>query len=310
MDETDIRLCQMLFVSSRAPVRELADKLGISVQATHRRMQLLKEEGLVHHYKASLSLGYLRAIRLLIEGRSTGSPEEVEKALRQNEMVQSVFVGEGQDHYFLECILHDIRDIDPLVEYMRTAVQMPEPHVLFDSQVRFGEKVLDSNYKGVPELSKLDHQIVNALHEDARMSVADIAARCDASVRTVTKHLDRLMEDGAVHFDIDWRPGNASGLTAQMAIILRKDADLKRTRDEIDRRFGGSLFLTASLSNVVGMVISNAWAPSMKKYNELIESIRNCPGVENVFSTVIKNGWMQDTWRDKLLREKAKVGQS
>ena len=97
----------------------------------------------------------------------------------------------------------------------------------------------------------------------------------------------------------------ASGLTAQMAIILRKDADLKRTRDEIDRRFGGSLFLTASLSNVVGMVISNAWAPSMKKYNELIDSIRNCPGVDNVFSTVIKDGWVQDTWRDKVLKEKA-----
>ena len=102
MDETDIRLCQMLFTDSRIPIRDLADKLNISIQATHRRIQILKDEGLIHRFKASLSIGYLHAIRVLVEGISQGNPDNVLKTLRKNDHVHSVFIGEGQPHFFLE----------------------------------------------------------------------------------------------------------------------------------------------------------------------------------------------------------------
>jgi DNA-binding Lrp family transcriptional regulator len=304
MDETDIRLCQMLFINSRAPVRDLSDKLDISVQATHRRMQMLRDEGLVNRYKASLSLGYLKAIRLLVNGSSPKGFDDVGKALRGNEYAQSVFIGEGQQ-IFLECIIRDVKDIDPVVDYLWREVGIAEPQVSLDSIVKFGDTTWESKYRRSGDLSLLDYQIVHALHEDARMSVADIAVKCEASVRTVTRHLDRMISDGAIDFYLDWRPGNVTGLTALTGIILKKDSDPKNTREEIDRRFGGSLFLTASLSNLVGVIISNAWSPSIKKYNELLDSIRETPGVEMVSSTILKGGWIQDTWRDKILKEKA-----
>ena len=87
MDETDVRLCQMLFTDSRIPIRELSDKLNISIQATHRRIQILKDEGLINRFKASLSMGHLHAIRVLVEGISQGNPDEVVKALRKNDQV-------------------------------------------------------------------------------------------------------------------------------------------------------------------------------------------------------------------------------
>jgi DNA-binding Lrp family transcriptional regulator len=303
MDETDIRLCQMLFINARAPVRDLADRLDISVQATHRRMQILKEEGLVSRYKASLSLGYLKAMRLLVNGHSPVEFETVARALRGQEYIQSVFVGEG-GQYFLEGIIRDMNDIDSVVEYVRRDVGIAEPQVSFDSLVKFGDETWESRYRRQGELPSLDHLIVHALHEDARMSVSDIAIRCDASVRKVTRHLDKMIEDGAIDFYLDWRPGNVTGLTSLTGIILKKDTDPKQVREEIDRRFGGSLFLTASLRNFAGVIISNAWSPSIKKYNELLEDIRATPGVESVSSTILKDGWIQDTWRDKLLEGK------
>lgn len=304
MDETDIRLCQMLFTNSRIPIRELSDRLNISIQATHRRIQILKEEGLIHRFKASLSIGYLHAVRVLVEGISQGNPDDVEKALRKNDLVHSVFIGEGQPHFFLECIIQDIKDLDSLVEYLRKKVEIPNPNVLLDSQIRFGEKILDTRYKGPSELSRLDYQIINALYEDARLSIGDIAEKCDASARTVKRHLDRLMEKGAIDFSIDWRPGYASGLTAMLAVILKEGGDQKQVRDELFNKFNGSLFVIITLSNVPGLISSYAWSPSIKKYNELLEAIRNCDGVKEVYSSVLKNGWVQDTWRDKLLKEK------
>ncbi|MBN1389019.1 MAG: winged helix-turn-helix transcriptional regulator [Candidatus Thermoplasmatota archaeon] len=305
MDETDIRLCQMLFTNSRIPIRELADRLDISVQATHRRMQILKDEGIVCGFRASLSLGYLHAIRVLIEGISKGRPEEVEKALRSNEMVQSIFIGEGQPQYFLEAIIRDITDLDPFVTFLRNEANIPTPNVLFHSQVLFGKKMLDTGYKGPSELSRLDYQIVNALHEDARISVGDLAIRCNASARTVTRHLDKLIEDGAVYFGVDWCPGNASGMTAMLAILLKENADPMKVRNDLNQRFGGSLFNLTMVSNIAGLISSYAWSPSIKRYNELLDAIKGSDGVVNVLSTVLRNGWVQDTWRDKFLKEKA-----
>ena len=304
MDETDIRMCQLLFTNSRIPVRDLADRLEISVQATHRRIQILRDEGLIDRFKASLSLGYLRAIRVMIEGISKGDPEMVGKELKNNEFVQSVFLGEGQPHYFLECIIRDIRDLDTLVQYLRTVALIEDPNVLFDSQVKFGEKVLDTNYRGPDDLSKLDYKIIHALYEDARMQVGDIALKCDASARTVRRHLDKLIEDGAIDFIIGWRPGNATGFTSMLGIILEDGADAKKVRDLLNERFGGSLFLVTTLSNVTGMLSSYSWSPSMKKYNELLEGIRSSDGVRQVVSSLLKDGWVQDTWRDKLLKER------
>lgn len=306
MDETDIRLCQMLFINPRTPIRELSDRLNISIQATHRRIQLLRDEGLIHRFRASLSIGYLSAIRVLIEGISQGKSDEVEEALRKNEQVHSVFIGEGQPHYFLECLIRDINDLDLLVEYLRNRAQIPKPNVLFDSQVRFGKKVLDTQYRGPTELSRIDFQIINVLNEDARMSIGDIAQRCDASARTVKRRLERMVADGAIDFSIDWRPGNASGLTAMMAIILRRGVDQRMVRNDLNNLFGGNIFVITTLSNIPGLISCNAWASSIKRYNELIDEMKRCHGVVDVHSSVLKDGWVQDTWRDRLLREEVR----
>jgi DNA-binding Lrp family transcriptional regulator len=294
----------MLFTNSRIPIRDLSDKLNISIQATHRRIQILKDEGLINRFKASLSIGYLHAIRVLVEGISQGNPDDVVKRLRNNDMVHSVFIGEGQPHLFLECIIRDIKDMDSLVEYMRKKIEIPNPNILLDSQVKFGENVLNTRYKGPAELSPLDYQIIHALYEDARLPIGDIAEKCDASTRTVKRHLDRLMENGAIDFSIDWRPGNASGLTSMLAVILKESADQKKVRDELYEKFSGSLFVITTLSNVTGLISSYAWSSSIKKYNELLVAIKDCDGILDVQSSLLKDGWMQDTWRDKLLKEK------
>jgi DNA-binding Lrp family transcriptional regulator len=269
-------------------------------------MQVLKDEGLIHGFKASLSIGYLHAVRVLFEGISQGESHKVTKGLREHESVQSVFIGEGSPQYFLECILRDIKELDSFVGYLRKTAQIPNPRILIDSQVRFGKQFLENIYSGPEKLSRLDYQIIDVLHMDARMSVGDIAVECHKSARTVRNHLNRLIEDGAIDFTIDWRPGNASGLTAMLAIILQEDADQRQIRDELNRRFGGSLFLIATMSNVPGLISSNAWSPSMKKHNELIDGINKCEGVKQVLSTILKDGWVQDTWRDKLLKDKVK----
>ena len=89
-----------------------------------------------------------------------------------------------------------------------------------------------------------------------------------------------------------------------LAVILKEGVDQKGVRDELYEKFSGSLFVITTLSNVPGLISSYAWSSSIKKYNELLEAIKQCDGIKDVQSSVLKDGWVQDTWRDKLLKEK------
>ena len=59
MDRTDITLCKLLLANSRIPIRELADKLGLSVAAVHGRIQGLRDAGIIKAFTARIGLGTL-----------------------------------------------------------------------------------------------------------------------------------------------------------------------------------------------------------------------------------------------------------
>jgi len=87
MDETDRWLMLLLAENTRIPYRELADKLGVSVQAVHRRIQLLTKAGVLRGFTAGISIRYLNAVPVIVFGRSNAlSTEDTVKKLSPNEL--------------------------------------------------------------------------------------------------------------------------------------------------------------------------------------------------------------------------------
>ena len=72
MGKTDTRPSQMLMRNSRAPYRVPADKLDISLQAVHRRIQVMREIGVVRNLVAVPSREALNAITLFTFGLPEG----------------------------------------------------------------------------------------------------------------------------------------------------------------------------------------------------------------------------------------------
>ncbi|MGD0708373.1 MAG: winged helix-turn-helix domain-containing protein [Anaerolineaceae bacterium] len=61
MDKTDLLLCMQLLNNSRMPYRALAAKLNLSVNAVHKRVQLLIQSGVLRTFTTGLTLHYLGA---------------------------------------------------------------------------------------------------------------------------------------------------------------------------------------------------------------------------------------------------------
>ena len=70
VDETDLMICGMLIQNARLTYREMADVLGISLQAVHKRMQLLQQTGVIAGFHTFLSISYLDAVVVHIMGTS------------------------------------------------------------------------------------------------------------------------------------------------------------------------------------------------------------------------------------------------
>jgi DNA-binding Lrp family transcriptional regulator len=52
MDKTDIALSMLLLGDSRLSHRELSEKLGLSINAVHKRIQELKAAGMIRKFTA------------------------------------------------------------------------------------------------------------------------------------------------------------------------------------------------------------------------------------------------------------------
>jgi len=305
MDETDIRLCQMLFANSRMPVRELADKLNISIQATHRRMQHLREIGVIHRCISFLSVEYLRTIRVYTSGR-TGIRDyrEVKRLLNENDMVYVVLAA-GEDLLNISFIPREMNDLDGIARFLRDKIRIPDPLISVESQVSFGGTVLNRKYTGPPELSPVDYRIVHALQGDSRKAVEDIAKELNLSARTVKRHLDRMIDDGAIEFGLDWNPAYSTGITSLIAVRAKPGVDVRQIRSRLNERFGGSLIFITSFVNPLDVLGCYSWTPTVMRQKEIVGEIGRMEEVDHTLSTLLQDGWVQETWRDRMLFEKA-----
>ena len=70
MDKTDMSLIMLLSANSRLSYAELAEKLNLSVNAIHKRIQSLIETGVIRTFTAKVSLLSANAIVVFISGTS------------------------------------------------------------------------------------------------------------------------------------------------------------------------------------------------------------------------------------------------
>ncbi len=73
-------------------------------------------------------------------------------------------------------------------------------------------------------LDQLDYHIIRLLHDDARLSAAQIARRVNANERTIRKRLDRLVSTGALRLAAIIDP-EAFGYLTAADIFLEVSAD-------------------------------------------------------------------------------------
>ncbi len=293
MDRTDIALCKLLLANSRVPIRELADKLGLSVAAVHARIQGLRDAGIVKAFTARISLVTLGATIALVWGTSNAaSNEEVLDRLRKDDHVYWVSFG-GAGVVYVGTYAKSSTELDGVVSHVTKDAEIPAPSV--------GILPLGAGLPEDPVLERLDCRILRGLHRDARRSVADVAEELGISTKTVGRRLGRMIREGSVDLSMEWYPDVGNDVITMWQLDLNPTAEREQAAALLANKYEPNLLFTMLFSNLPRSLTIATWTGSMKELRDLQVDIGKEAPFARVVPNVLYTGYMYDTWRDELL---------
>lgn len=299
MDETDLILSKLLLFNSRTPYRALADTLGLSVNAVHKRIQSMVEEDVIRGFTTKVSLSSLGAFHILIHGRSEAeSTYSIMESLGGHESVYWITLA-GGNYVYIGAHLRSIQELPALVEFVSEAGRMP------DATVGIIHEEFSGKGRPLEELYQpIDWEIIRSLSHDSRKPISSIAEEVGASSRTVSRRLKHLIDENLVELSIEWYPSATNDINT--AVHLEPGS---ASAEEVIGRFmtgyqPNALFAWR-FSNLPDQVVAFLWAPSMNRLREFTERMGRDEAFSSTTPIILYAGNLYETWRDRLVVEKA-----
>jgi len=307
MDESDRKLMLYLAENPRMPYRELADRLGVSVQAVHRRIQVLMKMGVLRGFAAGVSIRHLGAVPVMVFGRSNSfSIDETMAKLRKSEMTSSVLVA-GGNYLYVVGLLKGISDLEKFADFVKKAGEMPEPAVgIYSLDAGLAPDFIDGGRRADDkgELTALDMRIIAALSKDCRKSIADVASDVGVSSRTITRRLDSMFEEGLVDLVVPMDPTATGDIVSTVHIRIKEGASKKDVGARLINKFTPRMWYIRSFTNMPNFLLGVVCTDTMNELRGILDKISEDDDVKDLVPNIWYADYIFETWRDRLVDQK------
>jgi DNA-binding Lrp family transcriptional regulator len=311
IDETDVRLLELLGADGRSSNRALAQEVGLTEATVAARLRNLVEQRVLHvgaglDWKAA---GYRWEMHVLVSVRDR-PVTEVGRAVAAVEGVVSVLVVFGRVDLVVRVLLPDQSAVGRLHEQLGAipgvaAIESSVAHETRKWTTRFASRSavarLDTSVAfpaPVVPLDAVDRALVDELLADGRRSNREIARRLEISEATIRSRLRRMEDAGILRIrgQVD---AERAGLVAAWAVVLVTTTG-GTTSAVADRLAALPEVATVSLTTGRQDLILFLTAPTRGRLVQLVTGrIRELPGVRStetseVIGTVaIKYQWVR-----------------
>jgi DNA-binding Lrp family transcriptional regulator len=296
MDKTDMNLILLLLQNSRLSYAELADKLNLSVNAVHKRIQQLIETDVIHKFTAKVSLLSSQGLNVYISGTSqlenlTNLPDK----LRTHGSIYWLAVGSAKFLY-IGALIRNIAELEPLISYIKKEVGIPEPKVGIIQPVPISISLKPTELS----LCTLDYRIINALKDDSRRNIADVANELGVSSKTVRRRLDRMIKNYLIELSLEWYPDKSDDITTLMEVKLKPEFNAFTTAYQIQKKYAEHILFYWNFANLPSEITFVVWTNSMSELHKIRERLEKESEVLSAVPYVLCIGYVFENWRDRL----------
>jgi len=293
--------------NSRTPYRELAESFKMSVNSIHKRVKAMVKLGILGKFVTQLNLPIYEHTpsNLVMFGDSKAKNVKglIDK-LGLNENIYTVSQHSG-NLFIIHALIQNMNDLEPLVSFVKQTAEIPDLKVGLESTpVWLGA---DLDVKEEVKLSNTDFLIINALKDNSRKTIVEIAEEIGISTKTIRRRLDRLIENYWIHFTIHWYPDKCSEDIVMIILTIKPSITVDKTKilENLREKYGQKILFTWTFSTLPNILIICVWVSSMKELQDIQTSL-----ISDDFESVSLNvgivGKIFPTWRDKYLEDKIK----
>ncbi len=299
MDELDLIICKALIREPRISYRSLGKIVGISSVAAHKRVQELRDSGIINGSSAEIDIRALRGASIMVFGRTgISSPTLLHQVLGSDEHTSMILIGSG-NYVFIGAMLRSISELERYLEFVRREGQIPRAvaglHTIRPSGVRM------TDIKDPGEISPLEMRIIASMRKDARKQAVDIARELGLSARMISSKLESMLKQNKINLTTRWRPDYSSDTVALICMRLKEGEDKQAVSKGIYQRFASNVVFLSSFSNLPDLVISTAWARSPKGIASLADDLLAEGTFQAIVPHTICEGYFLETWKERLL---------
>ncbi len=293
-------LIQLLLANSRLPYSELAEKLNLSVNAVHKRIQSLIETGVIRRFTAKLGALVVNFVPVFISGTSQLSTlQELPDKLKTQGSIYWLAVGGGK-YLYIGAYLKSIHELESLVSYLRKEAGMAEPTVGIMAIPPF---MLPANLESLEtSLCDLDYRIISSLRDNARKPISDIAEELGISAKTVRRRLTRMIKNWLIELSMEWYPDASNDIITLFELRLQPNTDIS-VAYKIFKKYSPKVLFYWSFANIPNTATFAVWTNSMKELQSIRENIEKEEGVLSITPNILYTGYIFSTWRDQIINK-------
>jgi DNA-binding Lrp family transcriptional regulator len=290
-------LILLLLQNSRLSYAELADKLNLSVNAVHKRIQQLIETDVIHKFTAKVSILVSNAIPVYIFGTSQrASFNDLPDRLKSNGSIYWLAIGSGKFLY-IGVYIRNLAELEPIISFIKKEAALPEPTV----GIMQPNQIPPMNFKPSDlVLCDLDYQIIRSLKDDSRKAIADVANELGISSKTVRRRLNRMIKNNLIELTLEWYPDKSNDITTLMDLRLKPDSNQAMIAYQILKKYPTNALFYWSFANIPNAITLVVWTNSMGQLDNLREKIEKETGIISAVPYILCTGYIFETWRDNL----------
>lgn len=307
MDEIDFALCMMLMWNSRTPYRELAETFKMSVNSIHKRVKAMVNLGIIDKFVTTLNYHVFKQTPSNVVMFGTSKARNVKDLIDKlgaHENIYTISLHSG-NFFIIHAVIRNPNELEPLVSFIKLTAEIPELKVGLQSTPIQPEEDVDVIIE--VKLSNNDFLIINALKDNSRKPIVEIAEEIGFSTKTVRRRLDRLIENHLIHFTINWYPDKCSEVIVMIFLTLKPSITVDKTKilEKIREKFGQKILFTWTFSTLPNIIIVCIWVSSMKELQDVQSSLIS-DEFESISLNIGIDGKIFPTWQEKYLEDKIK----